>query len=173
MTGTGREVLQRSDRVGFALEPTPASRVQRIGDYVGLESLDRLLPNGRLSPAIVERLKQRMAAMLRRRFLNNGVRRQIEIATYAPLGSSKLIRLGVLISVHVTTLRAHPVPTPRLMPAQVLSKAVVTAHSYPRAPPRRARCDRSQARNIAAGDRTLRLRKGLRERITVSNQILL
>ncbi len=69
--------------------------------------------------------------------------------------------------------RHNPVPTLRHRQLGGLSKAVVTAHSCPRAPPRRPRCNRGQARDIATGDRTLRLGKGLRERITVSNQILL
>lgn len=49
----------------------------------------------------------------------------------------------------------------------------MAAHSSPRTPPRRTRRDRGKAREIAAGDSALGLRKGIRECLTVGKQILL
>lgn len=109
-----------------------------------------------------------MALTLHRRRLGNRVLGQVEITAYAPLGCRELIRLVIILSGHTATLRSGPDDG-----WTGLSKAVVTTHGCLRTPLRRPRCDRRQAGNIAVGDRALRLRKGLCERITVSSQILL
>ncbi len=49
----------------------------------------------------------------------------------------------------------------------------MAAHSRPRAPPRRTRCDCGQTREIAASDSALCLRKGIRKRLTVGEEIRL
>ena len=49
----------------------------------------------------------------------------------------------------------------------------MTADSRLRAPSRRTRGDRGKARNIAVGDCTLCLRKRIRERLTMGEEVLL
>jgi hypothetical protein len=49
----------------------------------------------------------------------------------------------------------------------------VTANGCLRAPPRRARCNRGEARDIAAGDSTLGLSKAIGERLSMGDQVLL
>jgi hypothetical protein len=53
------------------------------------------------------------------------------------------------------------------------SETVVTADSRLRAPSRRTRGDRGKACNIAVGDCTLCLRKRIRERLTMGEEVLL
>lgn len=112
-----------------------------------------------------------MPLPLHRRRLGKGILRQVEITTYAPLGCGELVRLGILLLIHAATLR--PSLDAASLPVDGPSKAVVTTHRCPRTPPRRPRGDRRQTRDIATGDRALRLRKRLSECITVGSQVLL